>query len=267
MPGYLGCQYGYPAMMPGWGVKSPIFNLVRATGIRIADRQSTILINKAGNRFFDETAQSQYSQNNYNRIANYVPHSWRNAANVKYESRQFLNAALAGIPGESGNGGGPIWAIFDAETAKRERMTLTAPNVDEAGGFFYSAGSLDELANKLGTNKYAGGKPAAGLAKTVARYNLFVDAGVDGDFGRPTPKYKIQTAPFYAAWSTPILHDCRVGLRINGKSEVIDVQGKVIPGLYCGGESAGGFTLHGVARCLQQGRTAGLNAAAQPTIK
>jgi succinate dehydrogenase/fumarate reductase flavoprotein subunit len=41
------------------------------------------------------------------------------------------------------------------------------------------------------------------------------------------------------------------------------MQGKVIPGLYCGGESAGGFTLHGVGRCLTQGRLAGLNAAAR----
>jgi hypothetical protein len=264
MPGYLGCQYGYPSMFPSWAPTSPIFNLVRATGFRMGDRQNMILVNKAGNRFFDEMAQSQYTQNNYNRVPNYVPHSWRNATKLTYEPRNFLNAALAGVPGEPMNGGGPIWAIFDAEAAKRERLTLTAPTVDEAQGFFYSAATLDELANKLGTNKYAGGKPAAGLAKTIARYNLFVDAGVDGDFGRPNPKYKIQTGPFYAAWSTPILHDARVGLRINGKSEVVDLQGQVIPGLYCGGESAGGFTMHGVARCLQQGRTAGLNAAAQP---
>lgn len=42
------------------------------------------------------------------------------------------------------------------------------------------------------------------------------------------------------------------------------MHGKVIPGLYCGGESAGGFSLHGLARCTVQGRLAGLNAAAEP---
>jgi succinate dehydrogenase/fumarate reductase flavoprotein subunit len=42
---------------------------------------------------------------------------------------------------------------------------------------------------------------------------------------------------------------------------VIDLEGNVIPGLYCGGESAGGFSMHGLARCTTQGRLAGLNAA------
>jgi succinate dehydrogenase/fumarate reductase flavoprotein subunit len=83
--------------------------------------------------------------------------------------------------------------------------------------------------------------PARALEEAVARYNSFVDAGKDADFGKPGPKHKIQKPPFYAAWSTPILHDCLAGLRINRKCQVIDLKGQVIPGLYCCGESAGGF--------------------------
>ena len=45
------------------------------------------------------------------------------------------------------------------------------------------------------------------------------------------------------------------------------MQGHVIPGLYCGGESAGGFNQHGIWRCVVQGRIAGMNAAAQPAQK
>ena len=101
------------------------------------------------------------------------------------------------------------------------------------------------------------------LEKTVAAYNSYVDAGKDPDFGKPTPKYKIQTPPFYAGWSTPVIHDTRAGLRINAKCQVVDFSGNVIPGLYCGGESAGGFSLHGLARCAVQGRIAGKNAAAE----
>ena len=41
------------------------------------------------------------------------------------------------------------------------------------------------------------------------------------------------------------------------------MNGAVIPGLYCGGKSAGGFSQHGLARCLQQGVTAGRNAHAE----
>ena len=103
--------------------------------------------------------------------------------------------------------------------------------------------------------------PGAILENTVARYNSFVDGAKDADFGKPAPQYKIQTPPFYAAWATPVVHDTRAGLRINAKCQVMDFSGDVIPGLYCGGESAGGFSLHGLARCIVQGRVAGQNAA------
>ena len=105
--------------------------------------------------------------------------------------------------------------------------------------------------------------PAENLEDTVARYNSFVDSGIDADFGKPTPKYKIAKAPFYAAWATPVIHDTRAGLRINAKCQVQDMNGKVIPGLYCGGESAGGFSQHGLARAICQGYIAGMNAAAE----
>jgi len=41
------------------------------------------------------------------------------------------------------------------------------------------------------------------------------------------------------------------------------MNGEVIPGLYCGGESAGGFGMHGLARCTSQGFIAGRNAHAE----
>jgi len=84
--------------------------------------------------------------------------------------------------------------------------------------------------------------PSQSLEDTVARCNSFVETGKDDDFGKPTPLYKIAKPPFYAAWATPIVHDTRAGLRINASCEVIDMNAKVIPGLYCGGESAGGFS-------------------------
>ena len=83
--------------------------------------------------------------------------------------------------------------------------------------------------------------PPENLVRTVERYNAFVDPGVDEDFGKPKPLYKIATPPFHAAWATPVIHDTRMGLRINAHCQVVDMNGEVIPGLYCGGESAGGF--------------------------
>ncbi len=80
------------------------------------------------------------------------------------------------------------------------------------------------------------------------------------------PAFFGHTSPFYAAWATPVIHDTRSGLRINAKCQVANPNGEVILGLYCGGESAGGFTMHGLARCAVQGRIAGRNAAAE-TVK
>ena len=95
----------------------------------------------------------------------------------------------------------------------------------------------------------------------MARYNGFADAGSDTDFGKPAPLHKIETPPFYAAWATPLIHDSYTGLRTNASAQVIDLQGEIIPGLYCSGECQGGFNQHGLGRSLVFGRIAGRHAA------
>jgi succinate dehydrogenase/fumarate reductase flavoprotein subunit len=255
----IGCQYGYRNTT--WQPTSPVFPLARATGLLVQDWQDVILVNQAGRRFYDETGP-QYASNNWNAIEDYVPHSWRNAANIDYKPRNFINAALAGT-GEAENGGGPIWAIFDSSAVEREGWTTEPPYVDIAEGFFFQADTIEDLARAIQNKHQRRPMPPEALKETVARYNSFVDSGVDTDFDKPRPQYKIEQPPFFAAWSTPVLHDSRVGLRINADCEVVDLWGNVIPGLYCGGESAGGFSMHGLARCVVQGRIAGMKAAAE----
>lgn len=258
--GWIGCQYGYVNL--SWQPDSPIFAKARATGILVRNYQNVILVNIAGLRFYDEM-QGQFPANNYNSIKPYVPHNYINAANLKYEPSNFINAALAGT-GDTTPGGGPIWAIFDAEAVNREGWKVTPPYVDTTE-YFFSADTIPALAEKIVNKFQKKPMPPNALQETVTRYNSFVDAGKDADFAKPSPKYKIQTPPFYAAWATPVIHDTRSGLRINAKCQVMDMNGEVIPGLYCGGESAGGFSLHGLARCAVQGRIAGRNAASEIT--
>jgi succinate dehydrogenase/fumarate reductase flavoprotein subunit len=150
--------------------------------------------------------------------------------------------------------------VFDSDAVQREEWDPRPPNVDSSGWFF-SADTIGELARKIANPYQLAPLPAPSLEETVAKYNSYVDSGKDPDFGKPAPKYKIQTPPFHAAWSTPILHDCLTGLKINRKCQVIDIQGKVIPGLYACGESAGGFALHGLPRVTVFGRVAGREAA------
>jgi len=261
-PGSIGCQYNYRNLQ--WMPGSRVFERARACGLKVANWQNLILVNMLGRRFYDETG-GQYIANNYNSIEPYVQGSYLNAKNAKFNPSNFLNAALAGID-DGHNGGGPIWAIFDSDAVEREGWQPTPPHVDIAAGFFFSANRLADLAEKIVMKYQRIAMPPPALQETVARYNSFVDAGVDADFGKPAPLYKIARPPFYAAWATPVVHDTRAGLRINGKCQVIDLNGEIIAGLYCGGESAGGFSQHGLARAACQGYIAGRVAAAAPPL-
>jgi succinate dehydrogenase/fumarate reductase flavoprotein subunit len=257
-PGLIGCQYNYVNLQ--WMPGSPVFHKARASGLRVKDWQDLILVNMLGRRFYDETGP-HFSANNFGSVDPYEPLSYRNAQNVRYSPNNWLNAALAGI-GETRNGGGPIWAIFDAAAVEREAWDPQPPNVDTAAGFFFSANTIESLAGVIAMPYQRVAMSGPELQATVTRYNAFVAAGVDDDFDKPAPQYKIETPPFYAAWATPVIHDSRAGLRINAQCQVIDLRGDTIPGLYCGGESAGGFSQHGLARAVVQGLIAARSALA-----
>ena len=230
---HIGCRWGYSSLV--YQPESPMFRLARATGLTVQDWQNLIFVNQNGKRFWNEVDGS------YN----------------------FFAACMAWHGDTSKlNGGGPIWAIFDADAAAREKWNTAPPNVDP-DGFFFSADTISELAGKI-KNPYQK-QPMSGavLQETVNRYNSFVASGTDADFKKPTPLYKIEKPPFHAAWSTPILHDTLTGLRTNTNAEVIDIRGEVVQGLYCAGESQGGFAQHGLARCLTFGRVAGRHAASR----
>jgi succinate dehydrogenase/fumarate reductase flavoprotein subunit len=249
-----------------WELESPIFPLVRSTGLSVKDWHDLILVNQVGKRFYDETKGDYPHGNVYNDINPYTPNDYRNNEKIDYHPNKynFFNAAVAmnEYSEPPDYSAGAVWAIFDADAVKREGWNVTPPYVDP-DGYFFSGNTLAELAAAI-QNEYQA-KPMKGetLEATVQRYNSFVDAGKDADFGKPAPKHKIQTPPFYAAWATPNVHDTRSGLRINYKCQVMDLNGQVIPGLYCAGESAGGFNQHGLGRCTTQGFIAGTNAAAE----
>jgi len=258
-PGQIGSQYGYVNLR--WYPGSEVFDKARATGLRVMNWQDLITVNMLGKRFYDETGP-QFPSGNYNVINPYVHGSYLNARNVRWDPQNWLNAAMAGI-GDGHNGGGPIWAIFDAEAVAREKWDPNPPNVDYDAGFCFKADTIGDLARKIVMKYQRVPMPPENLEETVKRYNQFVEVGRDDDFGKPGPRFKIAKPPFYAAWATPVLHDTRAGLRINAKCQAIDMNGEVIPGLYSGGETAGGFSMHGLARCLTQGYIAGHAAAAE----
>jgi hypothetical protein len=216
---------------------APHFFRGRATGLRVEDYQNVILVKENGLRFYSETA-----------------------GNRDYE---YFAAALAwtGDPRKM-NGGGPIWAIFDSDAVVRENWEVSPPHVDP-DGYFFQADTIEELASEIVNEHQWRPMPPEALRGTVERYNSFVDRGVDADFDKPAPRYKIATPPFYAAWHTPALHDSYTGVRINSTGQVLDLHGNEIPGLYACGDSAGGFGQHGICRAAIFGRLGGWHAAEQ----
>src|SRR4029077_2254079 len=89
------------------------------------------------------------------------------------------------------NGGGPIWAISDADGAAREKWNTKPPNVDP-DGYFFAADTLAELAGKIKNPHQKQPMPGAALTEAVTRYNTFVAEGADKDFKKPTPMHKIE---------------------------------------------------------------------------
>jgi len=126
------------------------------------------------------------------------------------------------------------------------------------------AGSLEELAAKINV-------PVQAFKATVERYNRMAKMGRDLDFGKRADRLTtIDKPPFYAGATK---HDFLVvmgGLNTNIKMQPLDSDRKVIPGLYCAGNTVGnrfaidyptmcpGLT-HGMAYVT--GRLAGLYAA------
>jgi fumarate reductase flavoprotein subunit len=139
----------------------------------------------------------------------------------------------------------------------------------------YEATTLAELGTMLNN---ACGMNGDAMVETVNKYNGYVDAGSDPEFGRKNlvgtsgTLVKIDNPPFVAVISVPGTTHSNGGLKINPKMQVIDVYGKIIPGLYAAGEVTGGF--HGagymsgsaVGMALIFGRIAGINVAKEKSV-
>jgi succinate dehydrogenase/fumarate reductase flavoprotein subunit len=251
----------------GWTKNSPIFPKVKATGLNMRSWQDAIIVNQAGKRFYNEMEDGYPNGTTEGFLKPYVQGDWRNAQKVQYKPMNYPDAALAINEGSTAPdfGAGPQWAIFDADAVSREKWAINETSVHP--DYFFSAPTLAELAEKISACPYQKAKmSAANLEATVAAYNKAVEAGVDEEFGKPKPQYKIEKGPFYAAWATITVHDTYAGLRINMNCQVMDMDGAVIPGLYCGGESAAGCSQHGLARCFAQGYIAGDAAARESAV-
>jgi fumarate reductase flavoprotein subunit len=220
-----------------------------------------IVVNKAGRRFANEEAHGTparpgnplclaLSKQPYKTC--YLVFDKRMADN--FQKWPMILALVPGIGDVSGLGG---WATVDDLVAR------TA---------IKKADTIEELATAIGVDP-------AGLKAEVETWNNYCRAGKDPQFNRQAFGHKdantlgtgIKVPPFYC--HSPLRTLVTPGdtsVAINTNLQVIDVFGKVIPGLYAGGVMGHGNLLfrgtgYGIhmAWAFTSGRLGGRNAAAE----
>ena len=193
------------------------------------------------------------------------PHS-AGAVIVDSAGRRFVNEGLgykviAGVC--TRQPGGIAFQVFDQRVMDKSRP-VPSPR-DFAGaladGLVFQAPTLDDLASLLGV------EPAV-LEDTVTRYNGYVRAGADPEYGRPLEAVAtITTAPYYGYPCRAGLTTTYCGMRVSRRLQVLDVFDEPIGGLFAAGEVVGGFhgagylTGTGLGKAAVFGRVAGLEAA------
>jgi len=105
----------------------------------------------------------------------------------------------------------------------------------------YETNTIEELAKSAGID-------AEGLKVTIDKYNSDVDSvgydtvfGREHQFGELRSLVKIDTPQFCAIKCVTSTTSMKGGLKINGRSQVLNQYDEVIPGLYAAGEVTGGL--------------------------
>jgi 3-oxosteroid 1-dehydrogenase len=178
-----------------------------------------ILVNKAGERFADESFYRDY-----------LPrcHDWNGVDQTHPNYPPVL--------------------VFDQNYRDKYAFCTWFPGQPVPEHFLAKADTPEELAEKLGVDP-------AGMAATIERFNSFADTEVDPDFGRgtypwaammtgdrsrPNPNMgPLNKAPYYGIKLTAVgVGVNAVGLKTNDFAQVMHVRGRPIEGLYAAGNSA-----------------------------
>jgi 3-oxosteroid 1-dehydrogenase len=141
----------------------------------------------------------------------------------------------------------PFWMVYDDRAGATPPVKATNVSMVDAeryveAGLWHTADTLGALAVKIGVN-------ADNLVSTAARFNEFVAAGVDADFGRGneaydrafsggrSPMVPIDTAPYHAASFGLSDLGTKGGLVTDAHARVLDTHSDPIIRLYAAGNT------------------------------
>ncbi len=177
----------------------------------------SIIVNQRGERFQNEAADYDSTWRSY--------FAWENWGELRYRNV-------------------PAFLLFDSGV--RQKATIAGVGAEgELPDWVVDAPSLSELATRVGIDP-------EGLARTVARFNVYAKELRDPDFTRGESSYDryggadkaitlapLDQAPFYAAEIAPADLGTCGGARVNANSQVLDPFSVPIGGLYASGNNAG----------------------------
>jgi len=248
----------YNLQLMSYTVKAAAEELGCAMPFGVADYGGNfIFVNKSGKRFTNETR----------RIGHYK--GPLEAGFFDHDKAQFANTPFYVIFDEIFRQRGPVvprqifpdtkvgWGVVHDVFGEWSEDNQT--EIDK--GWIVPGYTLDDLAQKLGIR-------SAALASSVEKYNEYVSASEDQQFGRsPTTMQPISTPPFYAMELALSVINTQGGPVHNAKTEVLNTDEQPIARLYAAGE-LGSFFGHlyqggnNFPEALAFGRIAGRNAAA-----
>lgn len=185
---------------------------------------------------------------------------------INAEGKRYIDESLGYVANGKATMNQPgqkVAMIFDENTKRNPGVTAAVKQFERLGLEVVQAGSIAELASKIQV-------PASQLEKTIAEFNAAVKDGAALSAQPPKKAFafKIETPPYYAFY--PLVPGITItfgGIKINEHAQVMEADGRIIPGLFAAGECAGGLYYDdyiggaSLANCLVMGRIAGYQAA------
>jgi fumarate reductase flavoprotein subunit len=273
---YTGFEYGksiFPSRIPGvtgdglrmaWESGAAPTEIIMQLGAGVPDvkelmevdftfQQPNLLVNLSGERFMNEAIISTTSFG-----ANPIARQKNQCAFMIFDETARSHYFESGLDFPPGSLVGiPLVKLSNFDEELKKALAKGNKNI-------YVAESIEEIATKAGINP-------EGLKRTLAEYNQACDIGRDTIFSKDARYLKaIRQPQFYAARLVLEGLETFGGIKINYKTEVINKQDEVIPGLYAAGNDANSiygdtypFFLPGntLGFSLNTGRIAGENAA------
>jgi len=213
---------------------------------------ATLWVNTRGDRFANEYIAAGFTEGGNAIYAQFGHTGWSifDETQVEYMVKEGIDSGI-GVIVPVGTKLGKLRAEIKNALKKK------------SDGFF-AAGSVEELAKKIGVNE-------KNLKQAVADYNKACDMGFDPMFQKDV-KYlrKLDTKKLYAIKLAAYAFNTIGGLRIDRQFHVLDVKNNPIPGLYAAGVDCGNidghnysgwFSGHAFGFSAFSGRWAGFNAA------